>query len=57
MGEELIRGLVLVVLVVLVVVKIKCPRCGHVWDYKGRLVLATCPSCGKKVRVEEHRVE
>jgi len=38
-------------------VMLKCPRCGHVWDYKGRLVLATCPSCGKKVGVERCKVE
>jgi predicted nucleic acid-binding Zn-ribbon protein len=33
------------------VAKLKCPRCGHEWEYRGRLWLATCPSCGKKVKV------
>jgi len=34
-------------------VGLKCPRCGHEWNYKGELLLATCPSCGKKVQVKE----
>jgi DNA-directed RNA polymerase subunit RPC12/RpoP len=38
------------------VVKLKCPRCGYEWEYKGRLRLATCPSCGKKVDVAKNRV-
>lgn len=33
--------------------KAKCPRCSHEWDYKGELILATCPSCGKKVKVRD----
>ena len=36
-------------------VKLKCPRCGHVWEYKGCLVFATCPSCYKKIDVREFR--
>ena len=38
-------------------VRLKFPMCGHVRDYEGRLVLATCPNCGKKVRVEKRRME
>ena len=30
-----------------------CPRCEHNWNYRGTLTNATCPSCGKKVKVEE----
>jgi DNA-directed RNA polymerase subunit RPC12/RpoP len=32
-------------------VKVKCDKCGYEWEYKGRLGLATCPNCGKKVKV------
>ena len=32
-------------------VKVKCNKCGYEWEYKGRLGLATCPNCGKKVKV------
>jgi uncharacterized Zn finger protein (UPF0148 family) len=35
-------------------VRLKCPRCGYVWEYKGKLVLATCPSCNKKVDVQKY---
>jgi Zn-finger nucleic acid-binding protein len=36
-------------------VKLRCPRCGHVWEYRGNLVLATCPSCYKKIDVRKYR--
>jgi len=34
-------------------VKVKCPRCGHEWLRKSkvRMLLVTCPSCGKKVKM------
>ena len=38
-------------------VKLKCPRCGRSWGYRGTLVLATYPSCYKKVRVKECKVK
>lgn len=25
--------------------KVKCPKCGHEWNYKGKLLAVTCPSC------------
>jgi rubrerythrin len=36
-------------------VKLRCPRCGHVWEYRGNLVFATCPSCFKKIDVRKFR--
>jgi len=37
--------------------KLKCPHCGYVWDYKGRAKYATCPNCLRKVKVELAVVE
>ena len=31
---------------------LKCGACGHSWRYKGSLGIATCASCGSKVRTE-----
>jgi len=39
-----------------VVVRVRCPRCGHEWEYRGRGLYATCPRCYRKVSVERHRV-
>lgn len=30
-------------------------ECQHIWDYKGELINATCPSCGKKVNVKNNQ--
>ena len=52
------KTLPLLVLAVVTVVKLKCPYCGYVWDYKGKhRGYATCPSCLKKVDIEQNRVE
>jgi len=40
-----------------VVVRVRCPRCGHEWEYRGRALYATCPRCYRKVNIEKHRVE
>ena len=32
--------------------RVKCPKCGHEWETRSRLVLVTCPSCYNKVRVD-----
>jgi len=32
---------------------VKCHRCGYEWWTRSRLIFATCPSCGAKVRVRE----
>lgn len=32
-------------------VQMKCPKCGHVWNYKGQAAMATCPGCMNKIRV------
>ena len=39
--------------------KVKCTNedCEHEWDYKGKAIHATCPSCLRKVRVEERSEE
>lgn len=29
----------------------KCKQCNYEWRYKGKMQRATCPSCGKKVKV------
>jgi predicted nucleic acid-binding Zn-ribbon protein len=36
--------------------KIKCPKCAYVWNYRGRLLKACCPSCGNKVDTIKYRV-
>jgi predicted RNA-binding Zn-ribbon protein involved in translation (DUF1610 family) len=39
-------------------VKLRCPKCGYVWDYKGRKqYYATCPNCFRKVNIARYRVE
>ena len=30
----------------------ECDKCGYEWDYTGKLLKATCPSCGLKTPVE-----
>jgi predicted nucleic acid-binding Zn-ribbon protein len=33
-------------------VKLRCHRCGHVWDYKGQSKwYAICPNCRTTVRI------
>ena len=29
--------------------KVKCPKCGYEWIYKGKLKRSSCPNCGSKV--------
>ncbi len=31
----------------------KCDRCEYEWDYKGKTIMATCPSCYKKVKTKK----
>ncbi|NHW89097.1 MAG: hypothetical protein HA490_05590 [Archaeoglobales archaeon] len=39
-------------------VRLKCPSCGHVWDYKGkRKYYANCPDCHRSVHIAKYRVE
>jgi DNA-directed RNA polymerase subunit RPC12/RpoP len=33
-------------------VKAKCSRCSHEWEYSGKAIMATCPSCILKTRVK-----
>jgi len=32
--------------------KLKC-KCGYEWESKSKLILVSCPSCGKKVKRPE----
>jgi len=32
--------------------QIKCATCNYQWNYEGKLMRATCPSCGGKVKVK-----
>jgi len=37
---------------VVCLVRLKCPSCGHVWDYKGkRKYYANCPNCHRRIAV------
>lgn len=31
-------------------VKLKCHRCNHVWDYSGNKIYPKCPSCYTSVK-------
>lgn len=33
--------------------KLKCQNCKHKWEYKGKNLFATCPSCLYKVKVKQ----
>jgi len=34
--------------------KLRCPKCKHEWDYKGKSkYYLTCPHCYKKIKVED----
>lgn len=35
-------------------VRLRCPKCQHRWNYKGKLKLATCPSCQLKVNAKKY---
>jgi len=37
--------------------KVRCPRCGYVWNTRSRLIYVVCPSCRKMFKKEEHIVE
>jgi len=37
-------------------VKVRCSKCGYVWDYRGtNTYWATCPRCLRKVKLGELR--
>jgi len=36
--------------------KIKCNKCEYEWDYGGKLLMATCPCCSTKNKVETKKV-
>ena len=38
-------------------VKLKCKKCGWVWDYGGRKeYYATCPNCRRAVNIKKERI-
>ena len=38
-------------------IKLKCQRCGTIWDYKGKnLYVTNCPHCRTSVSVKSRRV-
>jgi uncharacterized OB-fold protein len=52
------KGFFFIALVGGQLVKLKCPKCGYVWDYKGKKqYYATCPNCFRKVNIAKYRVE
>jgi tRNA(Ile2) C34 agmatinyltransferase TiaS len=58
MDRKAYKALFSLLEVVEVVVKLRCPYCGYVWDYKGKKTLyVTCPNCMRKVNVQKNRVE
>lgn len=36
---------------------VKCPRDGHVWPTRSKLVKITCPSCGYKIDLKANLVD
>ncbi len=38
-------------------VKLKCQRCGNIWEYKGKNPYrANCSFCGSQVSIKKHTV-
>jgi DNA-directed RNA polymerase subunit RPC12/RpoP len=29
--------------------RLRCSKCGHRWNYKGKMRMATCPNCQVKI--------
>jgi Holliday junction resolvase len=38
-------------------VRLRCPNCGYEWEYRGKHVYATCPSCLRRVHTKKFAVE
>lgn len=34
-----------------------CNKCEYSWSFNGKLIRATCPNCGNKVRIEQESIE
>ena len=32
--------------------QVRCDYCGYEWEYKGKMLLASCPSCARKVKTD-----
>ena len=37
-------------------IRMKCPYCKYEWNYNGRLIRASCPSCRRGVEVTKNKV-
>jgi len=33
-------------------IRLKCPRCGYEWIYKGKRMRAVCPNCGYTFKIQ-----
>ncbi len=33
--------------------KTKCPKCEYEWESRSKLIMASCPSCGNKVKLRD----
>jgi uncharacterized Zn finger protein (UPF0148 family) len=38
-------------------IRLKCPKCNYEWNYRGKLFMACCPNCLKKVPTKSLAVE
>ena len=57
-NRKVYKALFSILEVVGVVVKLRCPYCGYVWDYRGKKTrYVTCPNCMRKVDIQKNRVE
>jgi predicted Zn-ribbon and HTH transcriptional regulator len=37
--------------------KILCPKCKYEWDTRSLHIYVSCPSCLKKVKIEDNRID
>lgn len=37
--------------------KVKCPRCGYIWDTKSKLMYVICPNCRKIFKKNDNIVK
>jgi len=37
--------------------KMRCPKCGYEWETKSELIYITCPSCQRKVKINNENTK